>query len=233
MQVISADETEEGGNISDETIDAQMKILNSAFEEVGYKFTLVETTRTINAHWYRDVKYYSPVETEIATTLHKGGNATLNVYTVGANNSTDYAWATTASEVQYRPEMDGVFINGTVLVGGSNPEKSEGKTLVHEVGHWFGLYHPFSYQCEFSFDYVDDTPHEMLDYSDPTSCEPRDSCPDHPGVDLIYNHMGYAKDSCRTSWTPGQIQRMREQVAKFRGVVYPGIDVNNIPEDSI
>ncbi|CAN9176288.1 unnamed protein product [Alternaria alternata] len=47
------------------------------------------------------------------------------------------------------------------------------------------------------------------------------------------NYMSYSDDHCRYEFTPGQIQRMREQMAKFRGVVYPGIDVNNIPEDSV
>jgi hypothetical protein len=51
------------------------------------------------------------------------------------------------------------------------------------------------------------------------------------GHDQTDNYMSYSGDDCRNSWTPGQIQRMREQMAKFRGVVYPGIDVYNIPED--
>jgi len=44
--------------------------------------------------------------------------------------------------------------------------------------------------------------------------------------------MSYSDDDCRNSRTPGQIQRMREQMAKYRGVISPGIDVNNIPEDT-
>ena len=47
------------------------------------------------------------------------------------------------------------------------------------------------------------------------------------------NYMSYSDDYCRYEFTPGQIQRMREQMAKFRGVVYPDIDVDNIPEDSV
>lgn len=46
----------------------------------------------------------------------------------------------------------------------------------------------------------------------------------------IDNYMSYSNDECRDSWTPGQIQRMREQMAKFRGVVYPGIIISDIPE---
>lgn len=88
----------------------------------------------------------------------------------------------------------------------------------------------------------------MSSYSANARC--RDTCPDQPGIDLIRkfrvfkvgmreltrtsqdNYMSLTDDACRNSWTPGQIQRMREQVAKYRGVVYPGIDVDKIPEDS-
>ncbi|KAH8624570.1 hypothetical protein IG631_21309 [Alternaria alternata] len=66
-----------------------------------------------------------------------------------------------------------------------------------------------------------------------TDSENSDSCPDQPGLDSIHNYMSYSADYCRYEFTPGQIQRMREQMAKFRGVVYPGIDVDNIPEDSV
>ena len=49
----------------------------------------------------------------------------------------------------------------------------------------------------------------------------------------VGNYMSYSDDQCRNEWTPGQIQRMREQMAKYRGVVYPGIDVGKIPEDGL
>ncbi|KAJ4985682.1 metalloprotease [Stagonosporopsis vannaccii] len=233
MQVLSADGTEAGGDISDATIDAQLQILDNAFRPVGFRFNLKETIRTTNARWYYNLKIATPLETEVPLALRKGDNATLNIFTMGGLNTSTSAWATLPSELQWRPVSDGVYQNGTVMLGGSDPNYTKGITLVHEVGHWFGLYHTFAFGCEKSYDYVADTPIE----DQPMflgGCEiGRDSCPDQPGLDSIHNYMSYSDDDCRDSWTPGQIQRMREQMAKFRGVVYPGIDVDNIPEDTL
>ncbi|KAF2124332.1 zincin [Dothidotthia symphoricarpi CBS 119687] len=233
MQVLSTDGTELGGDISDATIDAQMQILDDAFRPVGFKFNLVDTVRTINEEWYYNLKIATTYEDEVSLALRKGGNATLNIYTMGGLNTTTLAWATVASQLQYRAAYDGVFLNGTGFLGGSDPTFTKGITLVHEVGHWFGLYHNFASGCRQSYDYVDDTPIEDQPNGFGGCPIGRDSCPDQPGLDLIHNYMSYFDDDCRNSWTPGQIQRMREQMAKFRDIVYPGIDVNDIPEDSL
>lgn len=52
----------------------------------------------------------------------------------GLNTSTQ-AWATVPSDLQGREAYDGVFQNGTVFLGGSDPIFNKGITLVHEVGH--------------------------------------------------------------------------------------------------
>lgn len=44
----------------------------------------------------------------------------------------------------------------------------------------------------------------------------RDSCPNHPGLDSIHNHMDYTSDACRDSFTPGQIARMRASLNNLR-----------------
>ncbi|KAL1798097.1 hypothetical protein ACET3X_002134 [Alternaria dauci] len=225
------------GYISDERLVAQMEVLNHAFEPVGFQFKLVNTTRTINEFWYNNLLEARPAERQVSAALRQGTLATLNIYSMGVVNTTETAWATLpASEAPY----DGVFQNNTAFLGGSRP-LNEGITLVHEVGHWCGLYHVFSFGCAVSYDYVADTPIQTdprprvdarLDCK--SSSNPRlDTCPDQPGLDSIHNYMSYSADYCRYEFTPGQIQRMREQMAKHRGIVYPGIDVNNIPEDQV
>ncbi|PSN70305.1 hypothetical protein BS50DRAFT_571573 [Corynespora cassiicola Philippines] len=228
MHVISVDGTEEGGNIPDERIDAQINILNEAFKPVGYSFHVVETERIINEQWYYNLRQESTVETEVVT-LRKGSNATLNIYTHGTLNDPSIAWATLPMSVD-RVQYDGVFQNATSWVGGGAPEFDQGDTLVHEVGHWFGLYHTFSFNCEFSWDYVDDTPFESDTLVLGGCPVGQDSCPDKPGLDSIHNYMAYTSDECRYEFTPGQIQRMREQVARYRRIVYPGIDPDNVPD---
>ncbi|OAG15421.1 hypothetical protein CC77DRAFT_1053983 [Alternaria alternata] len=229
MHVITPGDIEGEGYISDAALSAQMEVLNNAFEPVGFQFNLVNTTRTINEYWYNNLLEARPSEREVSAALRQGDLATLNIYSMGVVNTTETAWATLpASQASY----DGVFQNNTAFLGGSRP-LNEGITLVHEVGHWCGLYHVFNFGCAVSYDYVADTPNQQAPEVSGECDIGRDSCPDQPGLDSIHNYMSYSADYCRYEFTPGQIQRMREQMAKFRGVVYPGIDVDNIPEDSI
>ena len=104
------------------------------------------------------------------------------------------------------------------------------KTLIHEIGHWCGLYHTFAdgfnptyddcedaateTDCEVQGDRVCDTPPTIQIYS----CEP--ACPG----DVINSYMSYAPNQCRTLFTPGQVDRMHAQLESLR----PGVINNNI-----
>lgn len=83
--------------------------------------------------------------------------------------------------------LDGAFMNYKNIVGGSDTDFSEGDVLVHEVGHWLGLFHTFENGCFGSGDSVQDTP-ASLSATDgcPSS---RDSCPNQSGNDPIHNFM--------------------------------------------
>tara|TARA_B100000575_G_scaffold215765_1_gene176481 strand:+ start:1105 stop:3117 length:2013 start_codon:yes stop_codon:yes gene_type:complete len=106
---------------------------------------------------------------------------------------------------------------------------AESKTLIHEVGHWCGLYHTFDdngfpyddcedaateTNCETQGDRVCDTPPTTQVFS----CQP--ACPG----DVINSYMSYAPDQCRTLFTPGQIDRMHAQLETLR----PGVINNNV-----
>ncbi|RCI15076.1 hypothetical protein L249_6819 [Ophiocordyceps polyrhachis-furcata BCC 54312] len=116
-------------------------------------------------------------------------------------------------------EADDGWENAVIIKTESLPrqplENSFGKTVTHEVGHWFGLFHTFDDDCESVFgDFVVDTP----DSAGPTQGCPvgRDSYPDKPGLDPIHNYMDYSSDHCITEFTPGQIRRMHRMWDKFR-----------------
>lgn len=104
-------------------------------------------------------------------------------------------------------------------------DRQENKTMIHEVGHYVSLHHVFRNidfcgqnlgPCGETGDYVCDTPPTKLNWS----CE-NPICP--PGLYNYTpnNHMDYYVDSCRTSFTEGQIERMHVMLPITRpGIIY-------------
>ena len=92
--------------------------------------------------------------------------------------------------------QDGCNILAGSVPGGNVYGYTQGKTAVHEVGHWFGLLHTFQDQsCDpaSAGDMIADTPQQ----STPTNGCPKgkDSCPASPGLDAVNNYMDYSIDA--------------------------------------
>lgn len=88
-------------------------------------------------------------------------------------------------------------INGTACNLGADPTFNEGKTLVHEIGHYLGLFHTFEGGCNDEPDSpgpynVEDTPALQTETSGcPTGCNT--SC---GGSIATANFMDYTNDAC-------------------------------------
>ncbi|EAU90085.2 metalloprotease [Coprinopsis cinerea okayama7 len=212
--VIRAGEKEDEGNIPDSQLDSQLDVLNKAYAPAALSFRLANVTRTTNADWFRGAGPNNIQQADMKAALGVRRPDALNVYSVATTGLLGYA--TFPGDYERKPEDDGIVILYSSVPGGVFAPFNLGHTATHEIGHWVGLYHTFQGGCPPPGDYVDDTPPESSPtYGCPAS---RDSCVDSEGVDSIHNYMNYADDVCMNNFTQGQIDRLRAQIATYRGI---------------
>ena len=103
---------------------------------------------------------------------------------------------TTRTDLPTEYTTNGCNVLLSSMPNGGMQTYDQGKTAVHEVGHWFGLLHTFQdNSCDkgSSGDFIADTAQEM---SATDGCPVgKDSCPGSLGVDPIGNFMDYSSDA--------------------------------------
>ena len=211
----------ENGDLSDQMIREQMRVLNDSFDgktggaNTEFGFELVGVTHTTNQVWFEQMVFDLHVELAAKQALRQGGPETLNLYTVDGGPYLGWSYFPSILTTKYAA-LDGVVVDWRSLPGGTFAIYSEGDTATHEVGHWLALYHTFQGGCSRFNDYLDDTPAE---FSPAFFCPAgRDSCsqPTRPGLDPIENFMDYTQDSCMYQFTPNQAGRMQAAWAAYR-----------------
>lgn len=115
----------------------------------------------------------------------------------------------------------------------------QGRTVIHEVGHYLGLRHIWGdgqaaifggVDCN-ATDGIDDTPragnNSQVDGCDPSKNTCNDVANDLP--DMWENFMDYASETCQTIFTAGQVDIMRSSLLNFRsGLLEPQcVDTTN------
>jgi hypothetical protein len=201
------------GNVSRRLLVKQLRILNRAYAHTAFRFRIKMITRTTNRSWFYS-NLHSSTQQAMKNALRRGGRGTLNVWSVygGTGSFGTYPWWIEAS-----PEKDGIVHTVRSLPGGENAPYDKGDLLVHETGHWLGLFHTYEYGCGKNHsDGVKDTPAEASKAG--TCNERRDSCPGESGRDPVHNYMDQAGDACANQFTRGQRTRMKTMAVGWRGI---------------
>ncbi|MCW2867002.1 MAG: zinc metalloprotease [Marmoricola sp.] len=199
-----------------------LSILNGGFSggqspdnvATRYSFVLKRTDYTKRDAWYH--AYLNGTRDQQAKhALHRGGAGSLNLYLNGGGSADEgvLGWSRFPWQYASNPKQDNVSVNIAATPGGSARGYNLGDTVIHETGHWMGLFHTFQGGCGSQGDLVADTAAE----DEPSFyCETtRDTCV-APGFDPVHNFMDYSYDSCMNMFTAGQVSRMDAAFEKYR-----------------
>jgi hypothetical protein len=231
VHIVAGSNSRQDGYLTGAEVNRQVEIIQSRFEPFGIAFQHEASMRqwVVNASWAGSDRDNFD---EMKEALHVGDYRTLNLYirnitTANYGGTCTNPW--TSEEIWNIPfperlQQDGCIINTGSLEGSGHPYLNEGKTAVHEIGHWFGLFHTFEDQgirdppnppnpcwAGNPDDDVLDTP-KMRNVGSGTCNMTQNSCPEPAGQTPIYdpvdNYMSYSSDECMARFTPGQQERM-------------------------
>jgi pregnancy-associated plasma protein-A len=204
------------GDVTDAQIEAQVAEMNLDFAGVyggydtGYRFVLTSIDRTLNASWFT-MAMGSNDEKRAKETLAIDPTHHINIYTakIAALGWSTFPWGVAENDVH-----QGLVVHYGSLPGGNQTNFNLGRTVTHEAGHYFGLFHTFFTGCNEPNDYVVDTPEQATQTS---GCpdEVVDSCPS-PGPDPVHNYLDYSYDACYQGFTAGQDERMDMMLTTYR-----------------
>ncbi len=223
-----------GANISESAIFEQLEAMNNDFNaqnpeiglvpdqfknvvgETNFEFFLAYTNpqgefqKGILRHEFPEIEDMDYIDNVIKQNTFWDSKKYLNVWIVDYPESSLLGYAFLPTRSVLGKFKDGVVVQRSRL---GNNSVSRGRTVVHELGHYFGLLHPWgmSESCD-NDDNVEDTP----------NCEsPTYGCPQADvlscgNTKMVNNFMDYVDDKCMYFFTEGQTAKMTQIAVELR-----------------
>lgn len=207
-----------GYNLTD--LQEPMDFLNEIYEPIGIAFQFCDTIFMEN---FQFNDFVSEDELDEMLAMYYRPN-TINLY---LTQNVDHAPFGQVGGFAALPGGD------DIIVMRKSTMVDQSQTLVHEMGHFFGLYHTF--ETEFGDEFVDGSNcEETGDLVCDTEADPNDEADNLPFPDCNYdgfpeiddngdyyvpptnNFMSYFSNDCRCRFTPQQYNRMLEQYQQIR-----------------
>ncbi|HEY2720761.1 MAG TPA: M43 family zinc metalloprotease [Chitinophagaceae bacterium] len=216
-------------NISDDVVESQMVALNRDYRkqnpdttkipsyfkvfaaDCGIEFRLATVDSEGRAttgiiHKYSPVSLWT-TDDKIKFSSQAGDDAWdtksyLNIW-VG-NLETLLGYSSMPGSPTYK---DGVVVNYGAFGITHNGNYDQGRTCVHEVGHWLGLHHLWG-DALCGDDSVADTPKQET-FTNGCPSGVRVSCSNGPNGDMYMDYMDFTNDDCLVMFTNGQKQKMQ------------------------
>jgi hypothetical protein len=135
--------------------------------------------------------------------------------------------------------IDGVVISNKVFGITKSGAYDNGRTTVHEIGHWLGLKHIWG-DKNCGDDGIADTPKQAT-FTNGCPSGVRISCNNGPNGDMYMNYMDFTNDDCLVMFTQGQKKRMlslfqangpRYSILLSHGLETPNSEESPLPDDS-
>lgn len=241
--------TSGAGNVTTANINEQIDVINEDFRALAgsagapgtdsmLQFHLATVdpdgnpttgvTVSTNDTWYQDGGSYW-------NTLAWDPDRYVNVYTNNASGYLGYVpWLPQGGSPGSNSDRVVVLWSTVGKFAPYGSPYHQGRTLTHELGHYFGLEHTFdggcgsASGCYTSGDLICDTNRES---SSTFGCPGSKSSCSSP--DPIHNYMDYSDDTCMWEFTPEQSNRMRCTLQHYRSTLpstgLPGIATNPTP----
>ena len=222
--------TAKKNDITPQMAQDQMHALNGAYNAYNIRFSLANLTWTINDAWALGATDADDLAMKQA--LRQSTYATLNIYFQTDLAGSILGKCTLPSSIGVGVGVgsggrgpvpasvyanDGCNVQAGTMPNGAVAGYNEGKTAVHETGHWLGLLHVFEgNSCDGEGDFIADTPQQSASTDGCPTSPPKDSCPRVAGLDAVHNYMDYSADACYTVFTALQQARMASMWGMYR-----------------